>query len=659
METIDGTGSRQLGSERVTLGHSTSTQTARTTASARLSARLLGKKVRQYRLTEEAKCVLKVVTAFGFIPLLMLIIGVIVEVAIYGSKNAPVWHFPLLCCAGLIAAPFILIRWFWRWPKFYQHMEFVLHLSFTAALLAAAYTSTISSERQYYMAEHIKATFGGGGFDDIQTKDDVFNWLKHTFESVFDNSRQYDDIARALPGQLTLFDRLRLKQSRSEKRTCQSEIKGLPSPMLNSSDCYQVYDEDKQDISNFTHLQFPYLNPSYLNYAGDVIKASDITMKGTLGISYPVAGHWIILPPDSNQDDVLAMLDAMQNASWIDHQTRQISLDFIVLAKDHTIPISAVVIYMVEVTPTGKFLPVSPTLSFNYFEYISDVGFTSDASNKCDKTIRQERFLLPAYLGIVPALIYVFFGHALRIHDNWKTYLKAIYTYPELLWMAIVIMSISFRWRAIYFSHCNDMSYMQPKWPSSELQVVGNYEFLQMARYWELAQQTLAVAVFLQIFNALRFTTMFGQFDTLAATLRNALYELASFSLSFSIVFLAFVLMFHLVFGAEDANYRSISHTVGTLWLGLLGNFEFSDTMWRRKEWSLPLVIFFTFFTIFVLLTVIIAIISDAFAHTKEQRKKLNANRIVVMRKKSTIRNSEDLENAYESETVHRDFEPH
>ena len=569
---------------------------------------------------------LRFITALLLIPALMTIIGVIMEAAVYGSKNAPGYHYRRLFYAGLIAAPFILIRWFWRWPKHLSKLELFFYLISTGGFLTALILSTINGTTLFFLADHIRDVFSGSTYNAITSQQDVYKWLRFALGNAYNDSEPFDFVTRTLPGQVRMFSRTRLKQSRSVIADCSHEVASLPGTV--EKVCYQQFSLSNQDTSNFSSLEFGYMNPSFKNYADINIKAHDILTSGQLG-TYPIAGHWIIWPTITPSKEVFDMLEAMENASWIDFQTRQISLDFVVLAKDLPRPVAANVIYMIEVTPSGKFLPNPPIMSFSYFDFIRDIGLDNDGNNKCAKVAVQEKFLLPIYLGIVPSIIYMVFLHLRQVAKSWRDYISSIYTYSEVMWVVMVSMAIGFRWHSIYFAHCNTYFYDQTSWPSGDQRRVGNFEFLPMAANWESARRSLAVALFLQIFNLLKVISNVGarlgsaKFDTMASTVQHAIKELASFAFSFSIIFIGFVAMFYLVFSAEDSNYQSLPRTVATIWLGLMGEIEFSDGIWRLKEWALPFVIFFTFFAVFILLTVIIAIISDAYEKTKEKKHRL------------------------------------
>ena len=604
------------------------------------------RRMRRWKVPPKVAVALKLFTALVLIPALLTIIGVIMEAAVYGTKNTPGYHFRMLLFAGYIAAPFILVHWFWRWPKHLNKLELFFYLISTGGFLTALILSTINGTTLFFLADHIRDTFSGSTYTQITTKEDVYTWLRFALGNAYDDSRPHDFLIRALPGQLTLFDRTRLKQSRSLVTKCADDVYSLPGDF--NKVCYQQFSLSNQDTSNFTALEFPYFNPSFKNYADVDVAATDILTKGELG-TYPIAGHWVVWPPSTPQKEVFDMLGAMEGARWIDFQTRQISLDFVVLAKDLPRPVVANVIYMIEVTPGGKFLPNPPILSFSYFDFIRDIGLENDGNNKCARVAIQGKFLLPIYLGIVPSVVYVLFSHILKVKKNWRAYLRSIYTYSEILWIGMVAMAIGFRWHSIYFAHCNSFFYNQTSWPSGTQREITSFEYLPMAANWELARRCLAVALFLLIFNLLRVISNVGaqigsaSFDTMASTVQHAIQELASFAFSFSIIFIAFVVMFYLVFSAEDKNYQSPTRTIATLWLGLLGNIEFSDGIWRLKEWALPFVIFFSFFAVFVLLTVIIAIISNAFEKTKEQRKQ-------IVSQQSEEPNGDELRRAREKE---------
>ena len=571
-------------------------------------------------LPHKWKIVLKLLTALVVIPCILTIVGVIMEAVVYGRQNAPRFHYQYLCFAGWIASPFVLIRWFWPWPKHLERLGLVFYVIFSVGFFVTVYETTISGQTQFHMTDQVRNTFTSSSYSVLTWKKDIYRWLNFIVTTAY-SSEKWDKTGRTLPGQLALFGRMRLSQCRSKIAECSSS---LPNSTV-FSPCYQDFSRSQEETANFSALNFTFRNPSYKNYAGDNIVSNNIETRGLLR-SYPVAGYWVILSPVMSKAEALEMMGALEKAEWIDHQTRQVSLDFVVVAKDLHRPVAANVVIMIEVTSSGKYIPVTPILSFSYFEYIVDMGPDSDGNNKCKRVSTQKNYFLPIYFGLVPYIVFLLFTHLLKLHNNWRSYLKSMYTYNELLWVAVAMLAIIFRWRSLYYAHCSPYRYDQPMWPNETTRSVYNFEFLPMAMNWELARQMLAIAVFLQFISGLRYISsdmaLPIPLDTLVNVINGALPKLLSFACTFFLIFAGFVLMFYLLFSGEDKKYQSIPHSISTLWLGLLGEMEFSEGLWRLKHVALPAVIFFTFVSVFVILTIIIAIISEAYEHHLEKRVK-------------------------------------
>ena len=338
----------------------------------------------------------------------------------------------------------------------------------------------------------------------------------------------------------------------------------------------------------------------------------------------------------------------MRDNQWLDYQTRMISLDCTIVALDFPQTTMAAAIHLIEVTQSGLLVPVAPSVNFNFLDDAGGGEEPSEGnstmpppgededkkdSGKCPSVTKHPDFFLPIYLGILPAVVYTLYLHIVTVFDNWRDYLHHPFTYSELAWLVTVMLSIGFRWRSIYYDHCNFEKIPQFLYPNDTNVTAVVFEFIPVAMEWFESRRVLGLALFLHLFNFLKFVIQIPALSSLIRTLKIAFNELASFSLSFLVMFMAFVSMFYIIFSVEDEGFQNIPRCISTLWLGMLGELEITPGLWRVKDWTIPMVILFTFISVFVLLTVIVAIISDAHERSRVEREKEEEKRQSIAKK--------------------------
>ena len=569
--------------------------------------------------------VVKVTISFVLIPGLMACIGAIVEAIIYGTTNAPRFHIQLLTYSGLIAAPFILIHWLWKWPKHTYKMGFIFYVVFSVGFFIALSKSTISGSSVFYTGQFIREIFAGkneADYTSISTKEEAVAWLEKVVNNVYDDSRNLSKNAfsHELPGRVVLVQPMRMRQVRTPPIACWDKL--AAAQIVNSERCYHGLSDSSQDRSSYSPLNFSFYNPYYTAYSGRRIFADEIKLPAMID-RYPIAGHWVLWPTQLSAKQARDMFKALKDNNWIDDGTKMIALDVMIVTLDSPRSLLALANFVIEVTDAGKYIPEPPLLSYNYAESVVIQPPRNLTDNDCEGRVsKQAAFLEPVCLGMLPIVIYLIFTHILLLLHDWRAYVQRLYTYTELVFIITVLAAVGLRWASIYVDHCDRFRFNQTLFPTDEVAPGVFYELQVVSIFWFDSRRVLAAALFMHFVNFLKFLNRIAHLGMLTRTLQAALSDLASFSLSFLVVFMAFVSMFYLVFSIESQKYRSFTRCITALWLGMMGEIEVEEELWRIKEWAIPLIILFTFLSTFVLLTVIIAIISDAHERTKDERNK-------------------------------------
>ena len=270
--------------------------------------------------------ILKIVISFVLIPGVMTVIGAIIEHSMYGTTNNPHYHIVLLTYAGLIAAPFIIIHWTWKWPQHIYKMGFLFYALFSIGFFVALSKSTISGRDIFYTGKFIREIFSGkeeSVYKAISTKQEAINWLEMVVNNVYDDSEKLKKnmFSSQLPGRIVLVQPMRMRQVRTVPDSSGSMVK--EARVVNSHVCYWSFSGGRQDESSYSNMNFSYYNPHYVSYSDHKVFASDISISSMID-TYPLAGHWVMWPTQLTGLQAKRMMRALKDNNWVeDHQGHQ------------------------------------------------------------------------------------------------------------------------------------------------------------------------------------------------------------------------------------------------------------------------------------------------------------------------------------------------
>ena len=616
----------------------------------------------------------QVVLVAVFMPLLCAAVGACVDFIIYGPspENNLSFHARYMAYSCLVVVPLVLVRI--AASKYtaatgsnrvVNIVDFCIYIILTVAVGVALPRAMLAGPDAFHAADHARNIFSANGmFDKIRTEEDVYNWLTQMMYNMYDNpfpsnkgSRSIDKQGRAL-----LFCSLRLRQSRVKPINC-SDVVGQSGFSIGTI-CYPPFSSKHEDKDTYSSMNFTYYNSPYRTFHNRLSYASDTSVFTVNAGSFSLAGFWTMFSPDATRNDTVNQIRDMREANWIDQQTRLVGIDATVVYPDFQPNAIMIAIQMnVAVTPSGKFLPQPASLSPNYlpvvqrqpsstitarmtedpkvgFAAITPVIYARGYEGLRNSSLTQgtpdvyltdvcavvvgSLYLVPFYLGIFCAFVYTLQIHVLLVIQDWRMYVQRFFTYTELLWMLMLVLSLVFWCLAGYLQACSYSVLVQDPFPSATGSLAATrtgaalrLELQSLSIYWAQARNVLGFALFLHLFNFLKFLVKFKSLGALIRTLSRAAPELLSFSVSFFVIFIAFVTMFFILFSVDAKEFMSYERSTMSLWLGMLGELEVTDALWRNRAWSLPMIILFTFVSVFVLLTTIVAIVSNA--HEKTQ----------------------------------------
>eukprot|EP00117_Sycon_ciliatum_P043658 scpid27797/ scgid31581/ Polycystic kidney disease and receptor for egg jelly-related protein; PKD and REJ homolog len=595
-------------------------------------------RLRQSRHKRWLVVALKILLIVGLVPGLLALVGYIIEVAVYRADRRPQFHVLYFAIAGWIAAPLILLRWFWRWPKHLVKLEFAVYLAQTVSFFVIINRISVTGDDVYQTNSFLRQEFKSDQFNNISSREDMWRWLHAVMQYVYDREEPYSAFSRQLSGRLTMATAVRVRQNRVKSENCSAFF--TRTAMAGSSQCYPAFSSDTEDRSTFGKLQevqFNYTNQVVNSTTGYPISMEDFKISGQFA-HYPLAGFWVWFTPLQDYNGSLLMLELMKKSEWIDDHTRAIGLDVGIGLLDFIkTPLWGYLSFLVEVNTAGRLVPAQPHVDINFLDHFEDepiestnvydqvlgallAGFNLNTLDQCKiQTLRN--VLRPLYLGVLPFLVYIIVNAVIDCVTDWRQFIHRPFNVTELLFAACVLSAISLLLKSLLFLDCSNSVFEQKMFDpvigtdfaeTSAYRYAVRYEVLPVATVWTTARQVIGIAIFLLFFNFLRFLLKLKALGVLVRTLRFAALDLMSFSFSFLVLFSGFAAMFFYIFSIESNDFRTLSRTVTSLWLGMLGELQVTPELWRGGTITIGLFIVFTFLSAFVLLTTIVSIISRA-----------------------------------------------
>ena len=172
-------------------------------------------------------------------------------------------------------------------------------------------------------------------------------------------------------------------------------------------------------------------------------------------------------------------------------------------------------------------------------------------------------------------------------------------------------------------------------WRYQEMTRIGNlfkitsgsaYVNLQLATYIDdLLTFLLGISCFFASIKLLRFSKYVKRLSLLGETLQYARKDLFGFLFSFSIVFLAFIALFYLLFASKMWACANLLHTVQTLFEMILLKFDASEITSADAFLGPFAFTLFVLLLVFIGITMFISIINNSF-RTVRKRIRMNAN---------------------------------
>eukprot|EP00106_Octopus_bimaculoides_P013343 XP_014780785.1 PREDICTED: polycystic kidney disease protein 1-like 2 [Octopus bimaculoides] len=140
------------------------------------------------------------------------------------------------------------------------------------------------------------------------------------------------------------------------------------------------------------------------------------------------------------------------------------------------------------------------------------------------------------------------------------------------------------------------------------------YNFQQLSFWSDVFTIFLALAIFLTILNVIHLLRFNRRMSMLSQTLRQSSKDLFAFSFVFAVLFFSYACVGYLLFGKVITSYSSISISIMTLFMSILGQYQYESV--QAVNHILGPIYFFscTMLVNFILFSVFITILNETFS---------------------------------------------
>jgi polycystin 1L2 len=361
-------------------------------------------------------------------------------------------------------------------------------------------------------------------------------------------------------------------------------------------DDYSVWNEEKLNYglgwsANQSYSTNDDLQTLYSSFQYTDSSINSLQSYPYLGLYNNYMGGGYVLPLKEDLVNLSKNLDLLKNFSWLDRQTRALFIEFSLYNPNVNLFAYSTILF--EILPTGNIIK-----SYKFYPL-----------SLLDDT--QSNFIS---FRLICNLIYICFVIFFMIKEA-KLLFRLRIEYFRQFWNYVELSIIAFSWAAlaIYLYRLYAANNITNEFKQNS-SLSSYFVKLQVISYWN---DILGILFgFLSFFGTMKFLKLLRfnrRISFLVMTLRYAFSELVSFSVNFSVFFLAFVQLMHLMYHQHLSGFSNIIKSMQTSFEIILGKFE-ANPMKKASPIFGPFVFFvFNIIMVLIVLNIFLTIISDSF----------------------------------------------
>lgn len=475
--------------------------------------------------------------------------------------------------------------------------EIVRYFFFLALFTTVVYVSR-EDANAYFYASQLRDLFVGEEYpaasshvmktvEDAATFDEMWQWLEGPFVDALHQEDWYNgdpfdgDESKFILGHGLRVGVGRLRQVRSVTQTCTT----LPSQLSQVPfTCYPELEVEYEDTAEF--------GPDGREYtwsaAGD-----EPSFLGKLR-TYSGAGYVTELGQSHNE--TLTIIETLKADRWVDWATRAVFVDFNIYNANYNL--FAVNRVLFEAPNFGGVIPSSTFRTVRIFRYVTLNDYIIAAMEVL-------------FVGFV---IWYIWEEASEFRQQGNGYFRHAWNWVDLTNLFIFGIVIALRIYTLVRTGSVDFD------PDA-----GSYVNLNgIAFLLDQERNVNAVNIFLCWFKVFKYLQVYPRMSQLSRTLAVAFSDIIAFLFMFFIIFFGFSHAGFMIFGGDLFQFRSIGHSMGTLFRAMLGDFDYGDLQGANRFLGPAFFLLYMSLVFFVLTNMFLAIINDSYSEVKRETEEGN-----------------------------------
>ncbi|UJR28851.1 hypothetical protein I4U23_010075 [Adineta vaga] len=439
----------------------------------------------------------------------------------------------------------------------------------------------------------------GPSFVDLDRMEDFWQYMTDIATEGFFTENWYNDRNVSEYGYLLFENRLlgaiQMRQKKVKNNSClvaedfKQEIKF----------CYNSYAPTYEDTTTFG----PCENLENDNCTNEAFKYTPSTswfgLSTTGRVSvYDQGGYTKTFA--ATAAEFTAEIEDLKQGLWITRGTRAILVDFTVYNANLNLFCQVQLIF--EFPAVGGLLTSSTFRAVKLIRYVQTFDY----------------FVLGCEILFVIFILYYTIEEILEIRNCKFSYFKSLMNCLDIIIILLSYVCIIFNiYRQIQVDSLLDTLIQSDK---------REYNDFSFLCYWQYQFNIIiSITIFLAWIKVFKYISFNKTMTQLSETLAKCARDISGFAIMFFIIFFAYAQLGYLTFGIQVESFRAFQYSVYTLFLIILGIFDFQSLQQAHRVLGPLFFLTYVFFVFFVLLNMFLAIINDTYVEVKaELRNKKN-----------------------------------
>ncbi|CAF1607541.1 unnamed protein product [Adineta ricciae] len=439
----------------------------------------------------------------------------------------------------------------------------------------------------------------GPAFTDLDRMEDFWQYMTDVASPGFYTEQWYNTENVSEYGYILFENRLlgavQIRQKKVRNNSClvaddfKQEIKF----------CYNSYAPAYEDTDTFGPCEN--LNASNCTY--DAFKYTPSTSWFGLSTTGQVSVYdqgGFTMTFGSSSTVFATEIDQLYQGLWIQRGTRAVLVDFTIY--NANLNLFCQVQLLFEFPAVGGLITSSTFRAVKLLRYVQTFDY----------------FVLGCEILFVIFIIYYTIEEILEIRNFKLAYFKSIMNCLDIIIILLSYVCIVFNiYRQVQVNLLLDALLQNDQ---------TQYNDFSFLCYWQYQFNIIiSITIFLAWIKVFKYISFNKTMTQLSETLAKCARDISGFAIMFFIIFFAYAQLGYLTFGIQVESFRAFQYSVYTLFLIILGIFDFQSLQQAHRVLGPLFFLTYVFFVFFVLLNMFLAIINDTYVEVKaELRNKKN-----------------------------------